>query len=177
MDARQRRLSEASATAFVLLCCIPAGLTQELQPAQPIPLAVQNGYCECVLPTPRADSKYLLGYDLERGGAGAVWSLLDYGPSCGNAIDVGGCFAEHRVTEALNAPVMAPDSRSFAVDTDDGTHHSFSIEFFTTATGDLRTTRDVPVGVAGFATTNDRVAVVSLDGTVNVASSITSASM
>ena len=60
MDARQRRLSEASAIVFVLLCCIPAGLTEELQPVQPIPLAVQNGCCECVLPTPQADSKYLL---------------------------------------------------------------------------------------------------------------------
>src|SRR5207244_12087598 len=55
-----RRLSEASAIVFVLLCCIPAGLTEELQPVQPIPLAVQNGCCECVLPTPQADSKYLL---------------------------------------------------------------------------------------------------------------------
>src|SRR4029078_5320558 len=93
------------------------------------------------------------------------------GPSCGNLIDVGGCFAEHLVTESLNVPVMAPDSQSFAVDTDDVTHHSFSIEFFKTATGDLTLTRDVPGGVSGFAITNDRVAVVSLDGTVTLASS------
>lgn len=60
MARRPPRGRPVSLGALLLLACAVPGRAQSLPAGCPVPLAVRDGHCDCVLPTDRPDSKYYL---------------------------------------------------------------------------------------------------------------------
>ncbi len=65
MHARQAKVPPGLAETWgclllTLVVSVPSVRGQSLSPGQAIPLAVRDGHCECILPTPKPDDKFFL---------------------------------------------------------------------------------------------------------------------
>src|SRR5207247_3271680 len=65
MHARQAKVPPGLAETWgwlllTLVVSVPSVRGQSLSAGQAIPLAVRDGHCECILPTPKPDDKFFL---------------------------------------------------------------------------------------------------------------------
>jgi hypothetical protein len=60
MDVRPRRAARLGLTACLLLCLASAAAADAVPAGRLLPLAVHDGCCQCVLPTPAPDAKYFV---------------------------------------------------------------------------------------------------------------------